>query len=137
MPVGYEQDELEKLASEGYGAGGFFNLHDFQKDLANIVTTKKMVSRFIKIGVLNDKLLMNNIVLSLNAFGITKANELLWMVCSEEQYAVVKAFLVFLGSHRSWLGEKIMPNRVIVDILKDTETRYNLSHLNESSHVRI
>jgi hypothetical protein len=130
MAIGYEQEELEKLAAENYGTAGFFNLHDFEKDLANILTAKKMVARFLKIGMLNDKLLINNIVMSLNAFGVTKANRLFWMVCTEDQYSVVKPILQFLGSHTPHLGEHITPCRVIVDVLRDVDKRYNLNHLN-------
>lgn len=130
MASGYDQEAFEKLAALNYGANGFFNLHDFERDLANIITTKKMVSRFLKIGMLNDKLLINNIVVALNAFGVERANQLFVCVCSDDQYGVLKVILQFLGSHTPNLGAHVEPNRVIVDVLKDVEIRYNLNHLN-------
>jgi hypothetical protein len=130
MAIGYEQDEFESLAAQDYNKNGFFNLYDFEKDLANIITTKKMASRFLKTGVVNDKLLINNIVLSLNAFGIRRANELLFIACTDDQYGVVKAILEFLGSHSPDLGAAVEPNRIIVELLRDIEIRYNLKHLN-------
>lgn len=128
--VRYTRDDLRAVGKRTYyNRSYFFNTQEFEKDINNVLTAKKMISRFIKSGQLNDKLLLNNIVVALNAFGIKTTNILFELICSDAQFSVIKAVLMFLRCYDFNKGANVEPNRVIVDILKDTEQRYNLNHL--------
>lgn len=128
--VRYTRDDLRAIGKKTYSnRSSFFNTHEFEKDINNILTAKKMVSRFIKSGQLNEKLLLNNVIVSLNAFGIRTTNLLFRLICSDLQFSVIKALMMFLRCYEFSIGTDVEPNRILVDILKDTEQRYNLNHL--------
>ena len=123
-------DEVKQFVREGHTQrGAIFNPVKFESEFANLVTTRKMIARFLKTGVINDKLIVNNIICALNAFGTNLGNRAFRMLCTDEQFAVVKAILLFLRQWYPAVGETIEPNRIIVDILRDVSRRYHLEHL--------
>lgn len=120
-----------EIASEGYSVRGFFNETEFKKDVQNIFVIKKMIKRFLKKSVINEKLLLNNIVISINVFGIKKVNQMLRVILSDEEFSVAKSMLLFLRCYCLW-DEKVESNRIIDDILADVAARFNL----EQRYVR-
>lgn len=123
-------DEIKQFVREGHTQRGvIFNPVKFEAEFANLMTTRKMITRFLKTGVINDKLVVNNTICALNAFGIPLANRAFRMLCTDEQFGVVKAILLFLRCLHPGVGDRIESNRIIVDILRDVERRFNLDHL--------
>ena len=57
-----------EIAMQDYGNTAYHRAQ-FEKDFNVFLTTKKMISRFIRTGVVNEKLLINNVVTALNLFG--------------------------------------------------------------------
>lgn len=126
-------EEIKQLVRDQHTQrGAVFNPLKFETEFANLVTTRKMITRFLKTGVINDKLIVNNVICALNSFGLTLGNRAFRLLCTDDQYAVVKAILLFLGCWDASAGCEIEPNRVIVDILCDVQRRYHLEHI----HVR-
>lgn len=123
------RQKARAIATEGYAKPGFFNGTQFNTDFNVFFMTKKMVSRFLKTGSLNEKLLINNIVITLNTFGVKRTNLVFRIICSDVQFSIIKAILMFLGSYHIDIGEEIHPNRIMVDILRNISQRYNLDHL--------
>lgn len=123
-------EEVKQFVREGHvQRGAIFNPVKFETEFANLVTTRKMIARFLKTGAINDKLIVNNIICALNAFGTPLGNRAFRMLCTDEQFAVVKAILLFLRCWHPGVADVIEPNRIIVDILRDVSRRYNLEHL--------
>jgi hypothetical protein len=123
-------DEVKQFVREGHTQrGSVFNPVKFETEFANLVTTRKMITRFLKTGVINDKLITNNVICALNAFGIVLGNRAFRMLCTDKQFEVVKAILMFIGCQYPHVGPDIVPNRIIVDILRDVARRYHLEHL--------
>jgi hypothetical protein len=124
-----DQKDVKEFAKDGFKFRGVFSEVHFEREFVVYITIRKMISRFLKTGEINDKLLINNIICTLNSFGIKKANVIFRLMCSDVQYSVVKAILMFLRCYDFSVGEDVYPNRIIVDILKDVSTRYSLDHL--------
>ena len=123
-------EEVKQFVRESHvQRGAVFNPVKFETEFANLVTTRKMIARFMKTGVINDKLIVNNVICALNAFGIPLGNKAFRMLCTDEQYSVIKAILLFLRCYHPDIGSDIEPNRIIVDILRDVSRRYHLEHL--------
>lgn len=80
---------------------------------------------------INEKLMINHVVLSLNVFGPRNTTRLMGLVMPENDiFAVPKAILIFLKTYDdSFMREDVEPNRIMTDILKHTSNRYNLDHL--------
>lgn len=117
------------IAREAYSSAAVFNEKAFERDFNVFLTSKKMISRFIRSGKLNEKLLINNIVTTLNIFGRLPANQIYRIILDDVQFSVAKAVLMFLRQYDFRVAVDVYPNRIIVDVLKDMTERYNLSHL--------
>jgi hypothetical protein len=123
------RERIVEIAKEGYEKNGFLNETEFKKDIYNLFTIRKMISRFLKSGIINEKLILNNIVISINTFGVEKVNHMLRIILSDEEFSVAKSMLIFIGCYCLW-DEEIESNRIIDDILADTAIRFNLEHKN-------
>jgi hypothetical protein len=123
------RERIVEIAKEGYEKNGFLNELEFKKDIYNLFTIRKMISRFLKSGIINEKLVLNNIVISVNTFGVEKVNHMLRIMLTDEEFSVAKSMLIFIGCYCLW-DEEIESNRIIDDILNDTAIRFNLEHKN-------
>lgn len=119
------KQKVIEIATEDYQKNGFFDELEFKKDIYNLFIIRKMISRFLKTGNINEKLLINNIIILINVFGVERANRLLRTVLSDNEFSVAKSILVFLDCYILY-DEKVKSNRIIDDMLKDTAQRYNL-----------
>lgn len=118
--------EIVELASQAYECRDFFNDVEFKKDVYNIFIIKKMISRFLRTGNINEKLVLNNIIISLNIFGIERANLIYSKAMRPDEFAVMKAFLLFLDAYQ--FEDEIEPNDIIVRVLLDTAQRYKIGY---------
>lgn len=121
------KDEIIRLASDVYYKNGFFNDVEFKKDLYNLFIIRKMINRFLKTGNINEKLLLNNIIIAINVFGIMRINLLFELILTKEEFGVIKSALLFLSCYKS--NSAIDSNRIIDDILRDVANRYNLGDI--------
>ena len=119
-----DRKSLLEIASKGYKKD--FNDLDnimLKKDLLNLFMVRKMIKRFLNVGTINEKLILNNIIISLNIFGIQKTNILFRSICNDQEFGVVKACLIFLKSYHL-VNDHTRPNHIIKDILNDISHRY-------------
>lgn len=121
------KDEIYHLAKREYRETFVFNEHEFNADLDILFTTKKMLTRFLNSGTINEKLIINNIVITLNVFGPQTTTKLYRIILSDDQFSIIKAILIFLGSYNPrWDEDNVPPHPVIENILNDITMRYNL-----------
>lgn len=100
---------------------------DLKNDIYRFYIIRKMISRFLRSGKpINEKLLLNNIIIVNNIFGITGSNMILSIVCDDEEFCVVKSCMLFLNSYP--FVDAIKTNETIDNILNDTTIRYNLNN---------
>jgi hypothetical protein len=119
------RDEIIKIAKECYCNDVEINSTAFKKDFHIFFTIRKMVRRFIRIGVISDKLLLNNIIICHNMFGISAVNIIIRMICDQEEQSIVFSFLNFLDCYIAEYDDPDQ-NNIIVDLLNDVKQRYNL-----------
>jgi len=124
--MGIDRDYILRLAAENYKKDlGVFNDHLLKKDVYTFFVVRKMVKRFLSVGVVNDKLILNNIIVCLNVFGIKKTNTIFRIICDDQEFSVIKACLIFLNSF-NLTNDNTKPNHVIRDILNDISHRYQV-----------
>lgn len=117
------------LAKQAYSSAAVFNDKAFERDFNVFMTSKKMISRFIRTGKFNERLLINNIVTTLNVFGPKTGNAVYRLLLDDVQFSVAKAILMFLHQYDFTVSPDVYPNRIVVDVLRDVTQRYNLNHL--------
>lgn len=118
-----------ELALEGYGNGRVVSEEDFQRDYGIFLSTRRQITRFLSSGIINEKIIINNVVILLNIFGSKKVIRVFRLLLSDPHFSVIKAVLMFLRQMDWSIGQEVYPNRIMVDILKDTSHRFNLDHL--------
>lgn len=62
------REVVVKIALDAYPYKTVFNEEEFKKDLYRFFVVRRMARRFFQAGVINDKLLLNNIIICLNIF---------------------------------------------------------------------
>ena len=123
--------EIVELAKQAHDKTGFFNEVEFKKDVYNIFIIKKMVTRFLRSGNINEKLVLNNIIIALNTFDIERTNQILRMAMKDDEFSVVKSFLLFLDAH-TLRDDDVEPHEIINSILLDVAKRHNVRYRYES-----
>lgn len=122
--------ELSALLPNMFPSDSAIRLAEKQNALSYIRTIKKSITRWLTTGEINEKLLINNIIFILNCYGTRDATRIIHMSTNKEQFAVAKAVLIFLNQYNEKIGWNVEPHRVMVDMLSDTATRFNLTHVN-------
>ena len=113
-----------KIALDSYPNKIMFNEEEFKRDFFRFYIIRKMARRFISSGSVSDKLLINNIIVCLNVFGILTSNIIFKIICRDDEFGVIKSCLIFLNS----LSKKdpIPHHQQMLDILKDIKHRYTI-----------
>lgn len=126
MSLSEEKKKLiVQIATDSAVSKGFFNEPEFKKDIYNVFIIKKMVSRFLRSGEINEKLLLNNIIIALNTFNVKETNDIFRLALQDEEFRVVKTFLLFLDSYDN--DDELEPHHVVTGILRDMSERYRLA----------
>ena len=124
------KDIARELALANYSLRATaFDMKAFERDFNVFTTSKKMITRFLRTGKMNEKLLINNVILMLNIFSRKVVTQIFRHLLDDGQFAVIKAILMFLRQYDFSISTTLEPNRMMVDILKDISNRYNLEHL--------
>lgn len=83
----------------------YYIKEQFDSDINKIVVLKKLFRRYTTSGSINERLVLNNIIIILNVFGIQAANTILFYKVEGEHHTILKTFLVFLNSF--WDGDDV------------------------------
>ena len=72
-------------------------MSEFEEDLKRIKYVKRLIRRYRLTGELKERLILNHIIVLGNVFGIEAAVKMLFFKFDEEDYDILKTFLVFLN----------------------------------------
>jgi hypothetical protein len=73
------------------------DVEEFKEDLNRFRYLKRLLSRYEADGDLQERLILNHIIVIYNVFGIEAANRMIWFKLQREHWTYVKPFLVFLN----------------------------------------
>lgn len=95
-------------------------MSEFEEDLKRLKYIKRLIKKYKITGDLKERLILNHIIVLGNVFGVEPAVRMLFFKFDEEDYAILKTFLVFLNylpqTIRSIRGEVINTNCIQVDM---------------------
>lgn len=78
-----------------------FNDDEFIHDLNKVIVLKKLFRRYVNSGNINERLVLNNLIILLNVFGVEAANTILFFKTRQEHWSILKTFLTFLDSYKN------------------------------------
>ena len=99
----------------------FINIDDAVK---SIYASRTIIRKYIKSNDIKDKLLLNNVIITNNIFGVKLSNYAFYHTFSNEEYKFIKSVLVFLNIYDESFGFEIEEDQALLDLFNDTLLRY-------------
>ena len=72
------------------------SLDEFNEDLNRIKYIKRLLRKYIKLGILRERLILNHLIVLQNVFGPAVTSRILFFKVDVELYSELKTFLVYL-----------------------------------------
>ena len=95
-------------------------MSEFEEDLKRIKYIKRLIKRYKTTGELKERLILNHIIILSNVFGTRNAVRMLFYKLDEQDYQILKTFLLFLGympdSITGIRGKNISSHSVSIDL---------------------
>ena len=88
---------FEMYASQNYNNPECIDIQEFKEDLARFKYLKRLLRRYELTEDLQERLILNHLIVIYNVFGITAANRMIWYKIEKEHWTYIKPFLVFLN----------------------------------------
>ena len=85
------------FAMQHYNNPECTDVEEFKEDLNRFRYLKRLLSRYEADSDLQERLIINHIIVIYNVFGINAANRMIWFKLQEEHWTYIKPFLVFLN----------------------------------------
>ena len=98
------------FASHHYNNPECLDVEEFKQDLNRFKYLKRLLKRYELTGELQERLILNHIIVLYNVFGIEACNKMMWFKINEEHWHYIKPFLVFLN---------YLPEKEKVDVGRD------------------
>lgn len=95
-------DELNEenfllYAAKNYNNKQCLDVEEFYDDLARFKYIKRLLRKYKESGLIQERLVLNHLVILYNVFGIEAANRMVFHKIEPELWSAVKPFLVFLN----------------------------------------
>lgn len=115
--------QIHQLIRESYEERNALQIDsEIISDIRNLHMIKKMINRFLKSKCINDRLLVNNVVITVNTLGVMRSNRVFNILLNESESSIVVPILKFLSSYYPsvWVNSNVMDNETIRGILNDS-----------------
>ena len=83
-------------AAQHYNNPECLDVNEFKEDLSRFKYVKRLLSRYEAHSDLQERLILNHLIVIYNCFGIEASNRMLWYKIKESHWHYIKPFLVFL-----------------------------------------
>ncbi len=87
---------FELFAAKHYNNPECMDVEEFKEDLSRFKYLKRLLKRYETDDDLQERLILNHLIVIYNCFGIEAANHMVWFKINNEHYHYIKPFLVFL-----------------------------------------
>jgi len=87
---------FEMFAAHYYNNPECMDIDEFKEDLSRFKYLKRLLKRYETDGDLQERLILNHLIVLYNVFGIKPCNRMMWFKINNEHYHYIKPFLVFL-----------------------------------------
>lgn len=91
-----DDNNFEPYAMKNYRNEFCFDMNEFQEDLRSIRYIKILINRYKNTGTLQERLLLNHFISLGNIFIIEAVVKMLFYKISEEDWPILKSFLIYL-----------------------------------------
>ena len=110
-----KEEQVDILRTSYYKENKSEKVFLLDAEIFNSIT--RMIKRFISKGEINEKLLMNNIIIAINCFGYENSILVLYSDLDEFGKSIVASFYEYIGYNT----KRISSNQIVTKKLKDTK----------------
>jgi len=112
------EENLVLFASKNYKNVQCTSVEEFYDDLQRFKYLKRLFKRYSNNGDLQERLILNHIIILANVFGIEAAKRMLFYKIEKQHYSALKTFLVFLNYLREDEKVEIPLDNAIIKTLR-------------------
>lgn len=91
------EDNFQLFAAKYYDNPQCLSLEEFEDDTARFKYLKRLLRRYKESGDIQERLVLNHLIVIYNVFGIPAANRMVFFKIEEELWSPLKTFLVYLN----------------------------------------
>lgn len=113
------EDNFVLFASRNYDNPQCMSTEEFYHDLNRFKYLKRLLKRYTQNDDLQERLILNHLVVIYNVFGIEGANRMMFYKLEEEYWSSIKTFLIFLNYLRESDRVEIPLDQTIVQKLRN------------------
>lgn len=113
------EDNFILFASRNYTNPQCTSIEEFYEDLQRFKYIKKLLKRYEKNNDLQERLILNHIVVLYNIFGIKAANKMMFYKLEPQYWPVIKTFLVYLNLIKENELIEIPLDNHVVEVLRN------------------
>jgi len=105
-------------ASRYYDNRQCTSMEEFQDDMQRFKYLKRLFKRYSTSGDLQERLILNHIIVIYNVFGIEAATKMIFFKVEEQHWPALKTFLVYLNYLKEDMYIDVPLDPVIVKVLR-------------------
>lgn len=105
-------------ASKHYNNRQCTSMEEFNDDMQRFKYLKRLFKRYSTSGDLQERLILNHIIVINNVFGIEAATRMLFFKVEEQHYPALKTFLVYLNYLKEDVHTDVPLDQRIVEVLR-------------------
>jgi hypothetical protein len=113
------EDNFNIFAANNYNNPQCHDLEEFYDDLQRFKYLKRLLKRYHQNDDLQERLILNHLVVIYNLFGIKAANRMIFYKMELEYWSAIKTFLVFLNYVPEDYKVEVPLDQYIVDKLRN------------------
>jgi hypothetical protein len=91
------EDNFTIFAAKHYSNPQCLDIAEFEEDIARFKYVKRLLRRYNQSGDLQERLILNHLIIIYNVFGIEAANRMVFYKIEEELWPALKTFLIYLN----------------------------------------
>lgn len=105
-------------------------MSEFEEDMKRLKYIKRLIKRYRATGDLKERLLLNHMIVLSNVFGTEAAVRLLFFKADEQDFSILKTFLLFLNYMPKIVlgikGRDIISADIVIDVFVAKRLRDNI-----------
>lgn len=107
-----DNDNFELYAAKHYRNLSCISIEEFYEDVARFKYVLRLLRRYRQSGIIQERLILNHIIVIYNVFEIFAANKMMFFRIDEDLWPSLKSFLIYLN----YLPENNKYHDVTVDL---------------------
>jgi hypothetical protein len=118
MEIELTEQNLLLYAAKHYYNPRFIDAEEFYEDLKRFKYIKRLLNRYQETGKLSERLILNHLIVVFNVFGIDAGLKILEMKVEQDQWHIIKPFLILLKIIRNDQYTNISMDQHVVEQLR-------------------